>query len=101
MREYLEFEGFYGMDSRWKIPEPADLPKGGIVGTARIVDCVAQHASPWFFGRWGLVLADARPVKLIPVKGCLGFFDWRDQLLRQREREAKAGSASSMGDLFR
>ena len=97
-REYLEFEGLYGLDHRWTIPEPADLPRGGIVGTARIVDCVARHPSPWFFGRWGFVLADARPVDLIPVKGCLGFFDWRDQLLKQGEREAR--SPVKQGNLF-
>jgi hypothetical protein len=100
-REYLEFEGVYGLDHRWTIPEPGDLSRGGIVGTAQIVDCVPRHASPWFFGRWGFVLDDVQPVALIPVKGCLGFFDWRDQLLMQGEREAKSqAKVVSQGDLF-
>lgn len=51
-----------------------DLPRGGIVGMARIVDCVQQMDSPWFFGRYGFVLRDAFPVPLIPCRGQLGFF---------------------------
>lgn len=51
-----------------------DLPRGGIVGMARIVDCVEQMASDWFFGRYGFVLRDAFPVPLIPCRGMLGFF---------------------------
>lgn len=51
-----------------------DLPRGGIVGMARIVDCVSEMDSRWFFGKFGFVLADAFPVDLIPCKGQLGFF---------------------------
>ena len=55
-------------------PEEIALPRGGIVGMARIVDCVTAMDSPWFFGRYGFVLADAFPVPLIPCRGQLGFF---------------------------
>lgn len=51
-----------------------DLPRGGIVGFARIVDCVTAMDSPWFFGKFGFVLADAAPLDLIPCRGQLGFF---------------------------
>lgn len=51
-----------------------DLPRGGIVGMARIVDCVTQMDSEWFFGRYGFVLRDAFPVPMIPCRGQLGFF---------------------------
>ncbi len=51
-----------------------DLPRGGIVGMARIVDCVTKMDSRWFFVRYGFVLRDAFPVDLIPCKGQLGFF---------------------------
>ena len=50
------------------------LPRGGIVGMARITDCVQAMESRWFFGKYGFVLADAFPVDLIPCKGALGFF---------------------------
>ena len=49
-------------------------PRGGIVGAARIVDCVSEMDSNWFFGRYGFVLRDAFPVPLIPCKGKLSFF---------------------------
>jgi len=53
------------------------IDRGGIIGTAEIVDCVEQSDSPWFFGRFGFVLRNPRPVDFIPVNGALGFFDWR------------------------
>lgn len=55
-------------------PGEHKLPRGGIVGMARIVDCVTEMDSRWFFGKYGFVLADAFPVPLIPCKGQLGFF---------------------------
>lgn len=51
-----------------------DLPRGGIVGMARIVDCVTEMDSRWFFGKFGFVLRDAFPLPLIPCRGQLGFF---------------------------
>ena len=56
----------------------ADLRQscGCIVGKVDIVDCVSRSRSPWFFGKYGFVLAN--PVafeKPIPFKGALGFFD--------------------------
>lgn len=58
-----------------------DLPRGGIVGMARIVDCVTEMDSPWFFGKYGFVLQDAFPVPLIPCRGMLGFFTPPDDAL--------------------
>ena len=56
--------------------DPGDmaLPRGGVVGMARIVDCVTKMESGWFFGKYGFVLRDAFPLKLIPCRGQLGFF---------------------------
>lgn len=54
------------------------LPRGGVVGLARIVDCVEKMDSDWFFGRYGFVLRDAFPIPLIPCKGQLGFFKLDD-----------------------
>ncbi|SOC43786.1 hypothetical protein SAMN05892877_111230 [Rhizobium subbaraonis] len=51
------------------------LPRGGVVGMARIVDCVTKMDSGWFFGRYGFVLRDAFPIPLIPCRGQLGFFN--------------------------
>jgi hypothetical protein len=52
----------------------AALPRGGIVGMARIIDCVTEMDSKWFCGRYGFVLRDAFPLPLVPCKGVLGFF---------------------------
>ena len=55
-------------------------PFGGcIVGKVDIVDCVRQSSSPWFFGKFGFVLANpvafARP---FACKGMLGLFEVPD-----------------------
>ena len=76
---------------------------GAIIGTATIVDVVENHDSPWFFGRYGIVLAEQTPLeKPIPLKGALGFFEWRkrmpatmeevhqDQIERPRLKPAEA-----------
>ncbi len=57
-------------------PFRANIQRGGIIGTAEIVDCVRESASPWFFGKWGFVLANVQTVDFIPCKGALGFFEW-------------------------
>jgi len=56
---------------------PQRLTFGGIIGRADIVGCVDASESPWFMGTYGFVLTNVRPVDFIPVKGALGFFDWR------------------------
>lgn len=80
-RQADEFEG---EDEFWpsvlggrSFPDDATtehMPMGGIVGVADIVDCVEAHPSPWFFGPFGFVLANARPLPFTPCKGALGFF---------------------------
>jgi hypothetical protein len=60
-----------------------DMPRGGIVGRARIVDVVP----PWCEGyppgvdarwhmrdRYGFILADVEPLPFVPLKGSLGLF---------------------------
>ncbi len=51
-----------------------EAPLGGIVGEAEIVDCVTAHPSPWFFGKYGFMLRNARPLPFMPCRGQLGFF---------------------------
>ena len=57
------------------IPLPESFDAGGIVGQARIVDCVTASDSRWFFGRFGFVIRDAQPLPFRPYKGQLGFFE--------------------------
>lgn len=58
------------------VPHSSLFERGGVIGTAEIVDCVRASPSPWFFGPYGFILRNARPVPFIPRKGKLGFFDW-------------------------
>lgn len=56
------------------LPPADDLERGGIVGEAEMVDCVTYSDSPWFFGDYGFVMADAKPLPFRPCAGKLGFF---------------------------
>ena len=55
-----------------------EIYTGGIIGEMEIVDCVQHSDSRWFFGPYGFVLRDAKPVSFIPRKGSLGFFNVPD-----------------------
>jgi hypothetical protein len=57
------------------LPMKHELERGGIVGECEIVDCVDRSDSPWFFGEWGFVLKNVKPLPFQPCKGQLGFFD--------------------------
>ena len=58
------------------LPAFEDLPRGGLVGWTRVVDCLQEHPSPWKLeGSHGFVLRDSRPMPFVPWKGRLGFFN--------------------------
>ena len=57
------------------MPSFETIERGGIIGSVEIVDCVTESESPWFFGRYGYVLRDPRPLPFAPWRGQLGFFD--------------------------
>ena len=59
-------------------PPPAQLVRGGVIGTARVVELVSEHHSKWYFGPRGLVLADAKPSLFVPCAGALGFFEVKE-----------------------
>ena len=55
---------------------------GALIGEVDIMDCVDHHGSRWFFGKYGFVLANAKPYdKPIPYKGKLGLFDVPENIL--------------------
>lgn len=58
-------------------PAPADLLRGGIIGTVDVVDVAKQSGSPWFMGPRGLVLRNAKPCAIVPCVGALGYFKWK------------------------
>ena len=57
-----------------QLPPPSEIERGGIVGQSTILDCVENHASPWFFGPYGFVLDKSKPLPFRPMRGRLGFF---------------------------
>ncbi len=56
-----------------QVPEVFDY--GGIVGIAQIADCVDRHHSPWFFGPYGFVLTNAKPLPYVPCRGTLSLWE--------------------------
>lgn len=70
------------LNTHWLLIEDERIQqRGGIIGVVDIVDCVDRSDSAWFFGPYGYVLQNARPVPFIPCKGALGFFKWKDRVL--------------------
>lgn len=52
------------------------LPLGFVVATARIVKCVAKSPDPWFFGPYGFVLDEVKPLdEPLMCRGALGFWE--------------------------
>lgn len=64
-------------------PREAEMPRGGVVGMMRIVDCVTEMDSRWFFGKYGFVIRDAFPIPIVACRGQLGFFVLPPEALRQ------------------
>ena len=78
--DYAAARSFMSAMQKAYPPNRDDLQRGGIIGVAEIIDCVEASESPWFMGRYGFVLRNMRAVPFIPVKGALGFFDWRNRV---------------------
>lgn len=75
-----ESDGEFVRELTQELPEARDLLRGGIIGSVEVLDVVRESNSPWFFGPRGLVLANPEPCEFIPVKGCLGYFNWRNHV---------------------
>ncbi|MFN8359330.1 MAG: ASCH domain-containing protein [Candidatus Kapaibacterium sp.] len=59
-----------------------DFATGGIIGMTTITDCVLEHESPWFCGKFGFVLTNSMSVPFLPCLGKLGIFDCTDYDLK-------------------
>lgn len=60
------------------LPPLATLERGGIVGQANLTDCVTSMDDRFFFGPFGFVFEDPKPLPFRPLRGQLGFFDVPD-----------------------
>nr|WP_246432860.1 hypothetical protein [Rhodopseudomonas rhenobacensis] len=76
-RDYYEQARAFMASISIECPAPADLLRGGIIGSVDVVDVVSKSGSPWFFGPRALVLQNAQPCDFIPSVGALGYFEWR------------------------
>ncbi|MEM7599839.1 MAG: ASCH domain-containing protein [Verrucomicrobiota bacterium] len=74
-------------DNGIALPAFGELERGGIVGVAEITDCVNESESPWFFGKWGFVLRDAKPIDIVPCRGALGFFTPANSVISHTEED--------------
>lgn len=52
----------------------SNVTRGAIIGRARLVDCVTESDSPWFFGPYGFVLEDVQRMPVVMCRGMLGFW---------------------------
>lgn len=71
-----EYQAVY--DSTFPLPPFEKLQRGGIVGEANLVDCIApdSRTSKWHMpGHYGFLLADVEPLPFRTLKGKLQFFE--------------------------
>jgi hypothetical protein len=73
---------------------PERFETGGIIGIAQLTKCVARSSSKWFSGEIGWKLTEAKPLRFIPLKGRLGLFDPRPEIIRRVRRRLRLADAS-------
>jgi len=73
-KEFDEGVRFIRRCSEQKIPSCEALVRGAIIGTVEIADCVDTSKSKLFFGKYGFVLKNPRPIDAIYCGGTLGFW---------------------------
>lgn len=79
--EYAEAAEFIEKISGKVVPPIDELPRGGIVGKARLSGTIRESESPWFVGKIGFILKDVQPVEFIAVRGVLNIFEWRKYII--------------------
>lgn len=79
-RQYYEAREFMAAQGI-TCPEPYQLARGCIIGTARAVNWTTDEASFWFVGPGALEMKDMAALPQdIPCLGALGFFEWRPRV---------------------
>lgn len=73
--EYEEAAAFIAERSAIAVPRRAAIPRGMLIGSVEIVDCVSASDSPWFVGPFGFVLRNPELIEPVPCVGRLGFFE--------------------------
>ena len=88
----VDVEGYEWVQEEFpEIPLPPidALERGGIVGRARLTDCITAMISKWFFGPFGFLFKDAMPLPFVSWRGQLGFFDVPDSVIEGAQDAAR------------
>jgi hypothetical protein len=64
------------IDSTIVLPDFIELECGGIVGSVDLTKVVTDSDDPFFFGTYGFIYENARPMKFTPCAGSLGFWNF-------------------------
>jgi hypothetical protein len=62
---------------------------GGLIGYVNLVDCVTNHPSEWFHGKYGFVLNRPQPIDFYPMKGQLSIFDFDFSVITGKPNQEK------------
>jgi hypothetical protein len=77
-KEYESAVEFIEERCSLRVPPPAELVRGAIIGTCDVIGGITRSHNPWWMGPFGLLLdnqqALEQPIRCI---GQLGFFDWK------------------------
>lgn len=74
--DHAYFDNVISRDFGIRLPDFGEMQLGGIVGQVDVTDCVAEHMSRWKNPEsFGFVLANARPLPFLQIRGRLGLFD--------------------------
>jgi hypothetical protein len=101
--DYLACRIFVAGFSDLVLPSPDTFARGVLLGEADLVDCVTDHPSDWFCGRFGFVLKNARFTAPFKCPGRLGFFDSTQAAMfaRQGKRTERAGATEVQRQYFK
>lgn len=89
------YYSFLTEHTNWPLPNPSDFEQGGVVGVARLANCIAPTlpaGSPMprlelrrsHFGapgHYGFVLEEPRTISFVPFRGNQGLFNIPDAVL--------------------
>lgn len=76
----FDYEGFTSVirgcsDNVYQIAYDSQELIGGIIGSVKMIDCVKDHDSDYFFGPYGYVFENPKKIDLIPWKGQQGIMN--------------------------
>ena len=73
-----DHEGHRYIEAAFGIEVPANLPRGALIGSVIVTECVDENGSGWFTGPFGFVMSEAQALpsdRIIHCNGKLGLFN--------------------------